>query len=152
MKVWGPAYLPDEAATRALGQRLGERLNGPLAIGLSGPLGAGKTTFVHGLAAALGIVGPVPSPTFVLVREYDGRLPLAHVDAYRLEAAEDAYSIGLDELLGGPGITVVEWAERVAELMPDDRLTITLAIDGDGRRVTIEGPDALDLDGVVRED
>ncbi len=151
MKRWGPLYLPDEAATRRLGQRLGERLDRPLAIGLSGPLGAGKTTFVHGLAAALGVAGPVPSPTFVLIREYEGRLPLAHVDAYRLESADDAYAIGLDELLGGPGVTVVEWAERVAALMPADSLRIVLAIDGDGRRVTIDGPDGLDLGPVVQE-
>jgi tRNA threonylcarbamoyladenosine biosynthesis protein TsaE len=143
--------LPDEAATRALGQRLGERLDGPLAIALSGPLGAGKTTFVHGLAAALGITGPVPSPTFVLCREYDGRLPLAHVDAYRLAAAEDAYAIGLDELLGGAGVTVVEWAERVAELMPPETLWITLAIDGDGRQARFEGPESFDLGPVLRE-
>jgi len=149
--IWGPVHLPDEAATRSLGQRLGERLNGPTVIALSGPLGAGKTTFVHGLAAALGITGPVPSPTFVLCREYEGRLPLAHVDAYRLDTAEDAYAIGLDELLGGPGVTVVEWAERVAELMPADTVWISLAIDGDGRQVTIEGPESFDLGPVVRE-
>lgn len=151
MKRWGPRHLVDEAATRQLGQRLGAWLDGPLVIGLSGPLGAGKTTFVHGLAAALGITGPVPSPTFVLVREYEGRWPLAHVDAYRLETAEDAYAIGLDELLGGPGVTVVEWAERVAELMPAETVWVTLAIDGDGRAVTIDGPDGLDLEPVWRE-
>lgn len=146
MRHWGPFTLPDEAATRALGQRLGEQLAGPQVIGLRGPLGAGKTTLVHGLAAALGITGPVPSPTFVLVREYEGRWPLVHVDAYRLDSVDAAWAMGLDELLAGPGLAVVEWADQVAPLMPAETLWITLTPAGDARRVSLAGPDTLALD------
>jgi tRNA threonylcarbamoyladenosine biosynthesis protein TsaE len=110
-------------------------------IALLGELGAGKTTLVHGLAAALGIAGPVPSPTFVLVREYEGRVRLVHVDAYRLADADEALAIGLDEHLPGDGVTAVEWAERVAELLPEEALTVALEVDGLQRRATLSGPE-----------
>jgi tRNA threonylcarbamoyladenosine biosynthesis protein TsaE len=132
--------LADEAATLALGARLGRAARAGDVLALRGELGAGKTTLVHGLAAALGVDGPVPSPTFVLVREYRGRLPLVHVDAYRLDGEDDALAIGLDEHLPGDGVTAVEWAERIAELLPEDALTVLLEPHGDGRRATLSGP------------
>lgn len=134
-------YLPDEQATRALGQRLGSAARAGDVVALHGELGAGKTTLVHGLAAALAIAGPVPSPTFVLVREYEGRLRLWHVDAYRLADSDEALAIGLDECLPGDGVTCVEWAERIADLLPASTLSVSLATDGDGRSARVSAPD-----------
>jgi tRNA threonylcarbamoyladenosine biosynthesis protein TsaE len=133
--------LPDEAATLALGRRLGAAARPGDVLALVGELGAGKTTLVHGLAEALGVTGPVPSPTFVLVREHEGRLRLVHVDAYRLADSNEALAIGLDEHLPGEGLTAVEWAERVADLLPPDALWVRLETAGEGRRATLAGPD-----------
>jgi tRNA threonylcarbamoyladenosine biosynthesis protein TsaE len=133
--------LADAAATRALGERFGRVAGAGDVIALNGPLGAGKTTFVQGLAAALGITGPVPSPTFVLCREYQGRLLLAHLDAYRLAGSDDACGAGLDEHLPGQGVTAVEWADRIVDLLPDDAVTITLSTVPGGRRAELVGVD-----------
>ncbi|MCC7495252.1 MAG: tRNA (adenosine(37)-N6)-threonylcarbamoyltransferase complex ATPase subunit type 1 TsaE [Fimbriimonadaceae bacterium] len=133
-------HLPDEAATVALGRQLGRVAAAGDVIALLGPLGAGKTTLMHGLAAALGVVGPVPSPTFVLLRQYQGRLALAHADAYRLGDAQEAWSIGLDELLPGDGVTVVEWADRIASLLPAETLTVTLTPRPVGRTAELAAP------------
>ncbi len=133
--------LPDEDATVALGRRLGRHARAGDVVALVGQLGAGKTTLVHGFAEALGVAGPVPSPTFVLVREHRGRLPLAHADAYRLSGDADAWAIGLDELLPGPGVTVVEWADRIADLLPAETLWIRLELAGGGRAAHLEADD-----------
>ena len=118
----------DEAGTRALGRALGAALRGPLVVALDGDLGAGKTCFAQGAAAGLGVADEVVSPTFVLLAEYEGRLPLLHGDAYRLRPGE-AEDIGLEELVEGwPGLVLIEWADRVAELLPDDRLRVELRI------------------------
>jgi tRNA threonylcarbamoyladenosine biosynthesis protein TsaE len=99
------------AATRRLGRRLAAHLLPGDVICLVGDLGAGKTTFVQGLAAGLGVRDPATSPTFVLVHEYLGRIPLFHLDLYRLSG--DLTEIGLDDILGGDAAVVVEWAERM---------------------------------------
>ena len=107
------------AATRQLGSWLGSRVPPGAVIALQGDLGAGKTNFVQGLARGLGISEPVNSPTFILANEYnDGRLPLYHIDAYRVENAAEAIGFGLDDYLDGDGVTVIEWAERVREALP----------------------------------
>lgn len=109
-------------------------------ITLSGPLGAGKTTFVQGLARGLGCPSAVTSPTFVLMSEHQGRLPLSHVDAYRLEnlcydAIRDTGV--LDTIEHGEGVTVIEWPERIEEFLPRPRYAITL-IPGEGESRIIE--------------
>lgn len=96
-----------------------------LVIGLIGPLGAGKTTFVQGLARGLGVPPEVPvtSPTFTLVQHYEaGRLPLAHVDVYRLGGPEELRTVDADEWLSGAGVVVIEWADRVAGALPAETL------------------------------
>ena len=108
-----------------------------------GDMGAGKTTFTKGLAAALGITDPVTSPTFALVNEYtEGRLPLFHFDMYRLAGSEDLFDIGWEDYLARGGVCAVEWSEQVADALPEDAVTVTLARhpDHDGWRIiTVEG-------------
>jgi tRNA threonylcarbamoyladenosine biosynthesis protein TsaE len=105
------SHNPEE--TETLGQRLAERLDAGAVVGLSGDLGAGKTRLVQGIARALGIRGRVQSPTFALVNVHaEGRIPLYHLDLYRLDTPAQIQSAGLEEYLGSDGVTVIEWAER----------------------------------------
>src|SRR6059058_3660211 len=102
--------------TDATGERLGATLGAGDVVALSGELGAGKTVFVQGLVRALGVTTGATSPTFVIVNEYRGRLPVHHVDAYRTESLAELMDVGLLELMGGDGVTLLEWADR-AELL-----------------------------------
>jgi tRNA threonylcarbamoyladenosine biosynthesis protein TsaE len=108
-------------------------------IVLAGDLGAGKTAFTKGLAAALGISDVVTSPTFVLVQEYEGPVPLAHVDVYRLEHPAELPDLGIDDLLDGERVVVVEWGDKIAAALPADRLEVHLAFGegDDDRRIEI---------------
>lgn len=122
--------------TIAFGRRLGELLGPGDVVALRGPLGSGKTTLTKGLAEGLGVPQPrwVTSPTFVLVHQYQGRLPVYHIDAYRLRGPADAEAIGTDEMFFGDGVTIVEWAERIEAALPPERLEITLEIVGEQER------------------
>ena len=93
-------------------------------LALHGELGSGKTCFVQGLAKAHGIARAVNSPTFAIVNEYPGNPPLYHMDLYRIHSAAEALDLGLDEYMHGRGITAIEWAERVADLLPPTTLHI----------------------------
>jgi len=125
---------PDPASTRALGERLGIAAAAGDVIALSGPLGAGKTELARGVARGLGVVGPVSSPTFILIAEHEGRLPLFHLDGYRLDGPEDALGAGLLDERRAEGVTVVEWAERLEAALPAGRLEIRLDGSGDDPR------------------
>jgi tRNA threonylcarbamoyladenosine biosynthesis protein TsaE len=128
------SHSPEQ--TVRFGARLGELLRAGDVLALNGELGAGKTTFVSGLSRGWGSVDQVTSPTFVLVNEYcrpDGQR-LWHVDGYRLGSAAEARALGLDDLLAGEGVVVVEWAERLAEALPAERLSLTLRWDDHHRR------------------
>lgn len=119
-------------ATRAFGAVMGSDLEAGDVVALSGELGAGKTCLVQGVAAGLGIDGPVTSPTFVLVRAYGGgRVPLVHVDVYRLERLSDIDGLG-DDVLAPDVVTIVEWGDTIDALLPDDRLAVEI---GHGERV-----------------
>jgi tRNA threonylcarbamoyladenosine biosynthesis protein TsaE len=116
--------------TEAVGAAVGSLLRiGDLVV-LTGDLGAGKTTFAKGLARALGVTQPVTSPTFTIVQEYEGRMPLAHVDVYRLERIQELHDLGFEELLEGR-VTVVEWGEAIAQILPRDRIDVRIAMDDD---------------------
>lgn len=131
--------LDSAEATARAGATLAAALEGGDAIALIGDLGAGKTTFVAGLVAALG-GGAAASPTFSLVNEYrHGRLRVWHVDLYRLERAAELPELGLDDLIGDRrGVVLVEWADKF-DVMPTDHLRIELVHDGEGRRLTATG-------------
>lgn len=117
-------------ATAAVGQAIAPLLAPGDVIALAGPLGAGKTRFVQGVAAGLDVRGRVTSPTFVLVRRHAGRLPLVHVDAYRLDAPAALLTLD-DDVLVDDVVTCIEWGEHVAAALPEDRLDVALAVDGD---------------------
>lgn len=121
--VWD---LPTEAHTAAFGRLLAAHVQGGDVIGLQGPLGAGKTRLAQALAAGLGVVDEVTSPTFVLVRRYQGRLPLFHLDAYRLHDLDEFAELGPEEFYEPPHVTLIEWSDRVAALLPAERLELAL--------------------------
>lgn len=132
--------LPDPAATHALGVRLGRLLFGGAVVALVGPLGAGKTHLVRAVAEGLGVPDgrAVTSPTFVLIQEYEGRLPVYHFDTYRLTGAEPFAELGVHEYLEGDGVCLIEWADRVERCLPAERLLITLEVTGEhSRRATL---------------
>ena len=131
------------AETQALAARLAAELPDGAVLCLHGDLGAGKTCFVQGLAKALGVRRPVGSPTFTLINEYRGTRPLAHIDLYRVRGAADAFGLGLEDyLFHFAGIVAIEWAERVADLLPEDCWHVRLAAGHaeDTRRVTVDRP------------
>jgi len=125
--------------TRDVGAALAGVLRPHDVVVLTGELGAGKTTFVQGIARGLGATEHVASPTFTLVREYvSGRVPVAHVDLYRLEREQDVIDLALDELEDGERVLLVEWGDPVAELLADERLRVEFAADSDDvRRITV---------------
>lgn len=127
------------AETMQYGQQLAESLQPGDVLALSGDLGAGKTCLVKGIAAGLGIQQDITSPTFTLINEYrDGRLPLAHIDLYRLDSVREALNIGIEDYLGGPGVTIIEWAERIETILPANTKRIHLtALDEQTRRIDI---------------
>ena len=126
--------------THALGQRLGAVLRAGDVVVLEGELGTGKTVLAKGIAIGLGISEPVVSPTFTVVREYEAAIPLVHIDVYRLDHLQELHDLGIDDLLGGEAVTVVEWGDRVSALLPADRLAVVLEAGDadDDRAVSIE--------------
>lgn len=150
--------LDTSEATQQLGRLLGARLPAGSVLLLAGDLGAGKTTLVQGIGAGLGIAEAIVSPTFALIGEYlDGRVPLYHLDLYRLEPPAVA-GLCLELYWEGvevpPGIVAVEWSQRLPYLPPSYwRIELTAASDGDRRQVTIAsaGPEAIDLTALLAE-
>ncbi|MFN0024713.1 MAG: tRNA (adenosine(37)-N6)-threonylcarbamoyltransferase complex ATPase subunit type 1 TsaE [Parvularculaceae bacterium] len=131
--------LPDEAATCRLGEALGALLRAGDVVALSGPLGAGKTTLARAAIKLLTRRPDAPSPTFGLVETYDApAFTLWHFDLYRLEKAEDVYELGLEEALDS-GALLIEWAERIAPMLPASTLVIRLTPMADGREALVRG-------------
>lgn len=127
--------------TAAAGERLARTLRPGDVVGLRGELGAGKTCFVQGVARGLGVSGRVSSPTFTLINEYAGRWAVHHVDAYRLEGPAAADGLGLDEVVDGDGVTLVEWPERLGTDLPPRTIDVHLAGVGDEPRlITVTRP------------
>jgi tRNA threonylcarbamoyladenosine biosynthesis protein TsaE len=119
--------LDSEDETTRLGQAIADLLEPGDVMGLVGPLGAGKTRLVRAIAEALGVdSGAISSPTFILIQEYEGRVPVYHFDAYRLPAPEAFEDLGVTDYWDSGGIALVEWADRVRDLLPDRHWAITL--------------------------
>ncbi|MBI5864332.1 MAG: tRNA (adenosine(37)-N6)-threonylcarbamoyltransferase complex ATPase subunit type 1 TsaE [Planctomycetes bacterium] len=131
-------------ATLELGRRIGSMLKGGEFLALAGPLGAGKTLLMRGVAAGLGVNPrePVVSPTFVLVREYAGRVRLLHADAYRLGSIEELRQLGLEEQLSAGAVVAIEWADRFPDFAPESAVWVALESAAGARRATVRGPSA----------
>ena len=132
---------PEE--TFQVGKSLGEKAYPGQVITLTGDLGVGKTVFTQGLAKGLGIEEPVNSPTFTIVQVYEGgRLPFYHFDVYRIGDVEEMDEVGFDEYVSGEGVSLIEWANLIEEILPENRVNITIEKDleqgFDFRRITIE--------------
>lgn len=136
------AATPEQTATA--GEALGRTLGPGDVVALYGELGAGKTCFVQGLVRGLGATTHATSPTFVLVNEYRGRLPIHHVDAYRTASLTELVDLGLLDLFGGDGVTLLEWADRAEPLLPARAIRVRIEGLGDEpRAVMIEDPRGL---------
>lgn len=136
MKEW-KAYTDSIEQTHALGRRIGESVSENMVILLSGDLGAGKTTLTQGIAKGLGVKRTVTSPTFTILKIYRGRMPLYHIDAYRLEGVSQ--DLGFEELLEDEGLTVIEWSQFIPELIPKEYLSVSIhLLDEDQREFIFE--------------
>ncbi len=133
------SHSPEE--TEQLGEQLGRTLRPGSVVAYRGDLGMGKTAFTRGLARGLGCTCRVTSPTFTIVNEYSGALPLFHFDMYRLDSSDDLFDIGWEDYLSRGGVCAVEWSERVEDALPDDTLWVSIAR-GNGendRIITVTG-------------
>ena len=132
-----------ETDTRALGEKLGREALPGTVYTLTGDLGVGKTVFTQGFAAGLGIEGPVNSPTFTIVQEYDGgRLPLYHFDVYRIGDVSEMDEVGYEDYFYGGGVTLIEWSSLISEILPPHVTEVTIEKDlsqgFDYRKITVE--------------
>ncbi len=123
--------------TRAIGVQLGKLLKAGDVVAFSGDLGAGKTCCIQGIARGLGICDEltVTSPTYTLIHEYQGNVPIYHFDVYRLVNEDDLYDLGYEEYFYGTGVTLIEWADRIHSFLPDDHLALSFHVQDDGVRV-----------------
>ncbi|MEA4846927.1 MAG: tRNA (adenosine(37)-N6)-threonylcarbamoyltransferase complex ATPase subunit type 1 TsaE [Clostridiaceae bacterium] len=144
-------YTKSPEETANIGEQLGRLLNKGNIICLSGDLGAGKTAFTQGIAKGMGVSGYVTSPTYTIINEYEGRLPLYHFDVYRLNDVDEMYELGYEEYFFGDGVVVLEWADMVRDIIPKERLWITiLNTKGDNSREIIMEPTGEVYDNIVK--
>ena len=131
MKKW-KTYTDSVEETHELGNKLGSLVSENMVILLDGDLGAGKTTLTQGIAQGLGIKKNVTSPTFTIMKVYRGRMPLYHIDAYRLEGIEQ--DLGFEEYMDNGGLTVVEWSQFAGDILPEEHLKIRISLMEEDRR------------------
>ncbi len=125
--------------TIELGKKIGSLLQKGDIIAMQGTLAAGKTTITKGIAQALEVKDTITSPTFCLISEYEGKMPLYHMDVYRLDGAEDFANLGTEDMLYGEGVSIIEWSEKIMEELPKKTITLKLEPHEDGSRtITIE--------------
>lgn len=146
----------DPTKTFHIGRILGEALTAGDIVALTGELGAGKTCLTQGIARGLGVpeVYQITSPTFTLINEYPGRLNLIHLDVYRLSSSRDLQDLGYEEFFFGKGVTVIEWAEKIQDIIPEKSLSVTLAyLDQNQRSIDMTGqPDQITrISNVLKE-
>ncbi|MDO4413978.1 MAG: tRNA (adenosine(37)-N6)-threonylcarbamoyltransferase complex ATPase subunit type 1 TsaE [Erysipelotrichaceae bacterium] len=148
MKEW-KAYTDSIEETHALGKKIGENVSENMVILLSGDLGAGKTTLTQGIAKGLGIRRNVTSPTFTILKVYRGRMPLYHIDAYRLEGVTQ--DLGFDELLEDEGLTVIEWSQFIPGIIPDEYLSVAIHLMDEDRRELVFEAHGADYEALLEE-
>ena len=137
--------------TQEIGRRLGAVLGSGTVIALSGPLGAGKTVFTKGIAIGLGIASTITSPSYTIVVDHDGRIPLRHIDLYRTGSDEELELFGFDELTSQDCVTVVEWGEKAASFLEEEHIAVGIEILPEGmRKLAIRAPNAI-LDALTSE-
>lgn len=124
---------PEE--TIELGKRIGNKLKKGDVIAMQGTLAAGKTTITKGIAQALGIADTITSPTFCLISEYYGKMPLYHMDVYRLEGGEDFVNLGTDDMIYGDGVSIIEWSEKIMDELPKKTIILKITPNDDGSRL-----------------
>ncbi len=127
--------------TLELGKRLGSFLKKGDVVALQGPLAAGKTTITKGIALSLGVKDTITSPTFCLISEYEGRIPLYHFDVYRLQGADDFANLGAEDMIYGDGVCLIEWSEKIMEELPKKTIIVRLGVcesDQNARDIKIE--------------
>ena len=121
--------------TIELGKKIGRLLKKGDIIAMQGTLAAGKTTITKGIAQALGITETITSPTFCLISEYQGNMPLYHMDVYRLEGTEDFINLGTDDMLYGDGVSIIEWSEKIMDELPSSTIILKITPQDDGKRL-----------------
>lgn len=121
--------------TIALGEKIGHLLKKGDIIAMQGTLAAGKTTITKGIAKALNISDNITSPTFCLISEYEGKMPLYHMDVYRLDGPEDFINLGTDDMLYGDGVSIIEWSEKIMEELPKKTIILKITPQEDGSRL-----------------
>ncbi|MGL4986710.1 MAG: tRNA (adenosine(37)-N6)-threonylcarbamoyltransferase complex ATPase subunit type 1 TsaE [Treponemataceae bacterium] len=125
--------------TIEIGKKIAKKITNSDIIALNGTLGAGKTTFTKGFAAELGVLEEITSPTYTIISEYEGLIPLYHIDVYRLENEDDFIELGGEDFLFGDGVCLIEWSEKIKNLLPKKTITINFSIKKDNsRRITVE--------------
>ena len=125
--------------TTALGYKIGKKLKKGDIIAMQGTLAAGKTTITKGIAQALDISEEITSPTFCLISEYYGKMPLYHMDVYRLDGTEDFINLGVDDMLDGDGVCIIEWSEKIMDELPKNTIILRiLPQDDNSRKIEIE--------------
>lgn len=117
--------------TKEFGIRLGKLLKSGDILCLNGDLGAGKTTLTKSIGLGLGVEDYITSPTFALINEYEGRIPVYHFDVYRLDNVEELYDLGFDEYFYGSGVSIIEWGDRIEKLLPRERIVLDIEKPGD---------------------
>ena len=121
--------------TITLGEKIGRLLKKGDIIAMKGTLAAGKTTITKGIAKALGITDTITSPTFCLISEYQGTMPLYHMDVYRLDGTEDFINLGTDDMLYGDGVSIIEWSEKIMDELPSNTIVLKITPQNDGKRL-----------------
>lgn len=127
-------YSNSAEETAKLGEKIGKSLKENDVIALFGPLGAGKTTLIQGVAKGLSVKDYVTSPTFILINEYTGRIPLFHIDLYRLDDAAEIKDLGIEEYFSRGGVCVIEWAEKLSAMLPNDAKKIVIRPTDENKR------------------
>ena len=143
-------YLENEEQTREIGYKLGQLLTPKSVVCLIGDLGAGKTTMTQSLAKSLEVDDYITSPTFTIVNEYEGKMPLYHFDVYRIGSSEEMYDIGFDEYINGDGVCIIEWANLIEDILPDEYLYIEMNYKETGREMILT-PKGEKYEEIVKE-